>query len=105
MLEIIGNILCAMLVFAGIGQIIMALSRAAAPSQRIAEAGDTGAGHQNTNEGASAARFILGLAMIAAGAFFAYQIHDQASGARKAINDIQQQADHQRELLYQQFGQ
>ena len=75
MLEIIGNILCAMLGFAGLGMI----SALGTP---------TGADNPPKASGARTARFLLGLGMIGVAAFFADQLHDQASGASKKLGWI-----------------
>lgn len=87
MLEIIGQILCAMLLFKGIDFIGQAFNR------------------QTDN----AAAIIISLAAAAfsimAAVYFFNVIGDQASGARKAMDNIQRQADEQREKLYRQFGQ
>lgn len=80
MLEIIGNILCAMLAFAGLGTIIAALDRPAAST-----ADDPDIAAPPRAGGAVPARFLLGLAMIAAGAYFADQLRDQGDGARKLM--------------------
>lgn len=101
MLEIIGNILCAMLAFAGLAMIAAALARPAAHPDVAADP-DIDAAPGATV--ATSARFFLGLAMIAAAAYFANQLHEQASGTRDLLDNFQQQTERQRELLRRQFG-
>lgn len=82
MLEIIGNILCAMLAFAGLGTIIAALDR---PAVHTDTADDPDTAAPPRAGGAVPARFLFGLAMIATGAYFADQLENQGDGARKLI--------------------
>ena len=101
MLEIIGNILCAMLAFAGLGTIIAALSM---PAGHTDAADDPDIDAAPSASGAAAARLLLGLAMIGSAAFFAHQLHEQGSGTRELLDNFQQQTERQRELLRRQFG-
>lgn len=85
MLEIIGNILCAMLVFAGLGLIISALDLSAGkPCHTDAPAHAT----RPMASAARFARFLLGIGMIAAAILFANQLHEQASGASKKLGGV-----------------
>ena len=101
MLEIIGNILCAMLVFAGLGTIVAAL---ASPTAHPDTAADPDIDASPGATGATSARFFLGLAMIGAAAFIASQLHEQANCSREQLDSFQQQTERQRELLRRQFG-
>lgn len=74
MLEIIGHILATMLLFKGIGFIV----------QAVARPGDNPLGFIMS--------LLAGVAAIAAAIYFFNVVSDQASGARRAFDDIRQQA-------------
>lgn len=82
MLEIIAQILCALLAFAGIHFIVQ------------------GALHmKNTHAAAFVASLLAGVfALVAAGYFYGV-VEDQASGARKALHSIQQELDYAPEAV------
>lgn len=87
MLEIIGTILCAMLLFKGIDFIVQAFNR------------------QTDNAAALIVSLAAGAFCIMAAVYFYNQVTDQASGARQAMDELQSQAEYQREMLRRQFGQ
>lgn len=84
MLEIIGQILSAMLLFNGIGFIVQAFNR------------------QTDNAAALIVSLVAAAFCIMAAVYFYNQIGNQASGARKAMDDLLGGAEEQRELLRQQ---
>lgn len=88
MLEIVARILCAMLAIAGINFILQALIHL-----------------RHIHAAAFVASLLAGVFTLAASVYFFNVVDDQATGARKALETIQQQADEELESLYKQFGQ
>lgn len=86
MLEIIGQILCAMLLLKGVDFIMQSFNR-------------------TPGSLATPLAWVAAVLCFITAAYFYNMIDNQASGARRAVEDIQKQADDQREQLYKQFGQ